>query len=793
MGDSIGPKIELEGESEYKKAISGITTDMKVLGSEMKKVSAEFADNGDSIEALTKKDEVLNKQLETQAEKVDTLRKALENSQSMYGESDTKTKNWQKTLNLAEADLFKLNKEVKDNKEAMEKAKNPTEDMAREVKDFGENADKAGKHAFTMGDMIKANLISDAIVGGVKALGSSMLSIASGVGDAINKTLDYSGTIADMAASTGVGAEELQKYKYAAEMSGLSVEQLEKSMVKSQKSFADAKEGSKGLQEAYQRLGIDIDTIGNSEDAFDATLSALADMEDETTRNALANDIFGKSYADMAPLLNEGSAGIDALKTKAEELGIVMSEDAVNSGEALGDTLDTLKTTAGGVANSFVSLLLPGLAELAEGATTYMSDFSGAIQGANGDVGQIGEIIGTTLSDLVGKIVEKLPEIIEGAKSLITSFAEGINEQLPTIIEMGTTIVMDLVQGLIASLPDIIQSGLDVIVSLAKGIADSLPELIPTIVDTIMAIVETLIDNVDELIDAALEIIMALADGLIEALPELIEKIPIIIEKLINALAENGPKLIEAGITLVVKLAAGLIKAIPDLLKSIPKIITSVVKGFAEYYSNLFKIGGELVDKLWNGMEKLVGWIGTKTSGLGKGIVKSLSGGITGLASIGGDLVRGLWNGIGNMASWIKSKIQGFGKGVLDNLKDFFGIHSPSTKFRDEIGKNLALGLGEGFTDEMDGIAKDMNNSVPTDFEVDGIYNMTTNSSANGVSGGGFDMTAIASLFANMFGNMKLSANVEVPTIIGTQEFGRAVIKCTAEYDRLNNPTPQFA
>jgi phage-related protein len=684
MAYDIGPKIGIDGEAEFRSAINGINDNLKTLGTEMKSVVSQFDKGDNSMEALTAQNEVLNKQIDTQTDKLGELKKGLEAAAEKYGENDKVTQGWQRSVNQATADLNNMERELKNNKEAMEKAKDPTDDLAKEIEDVGKEAKGAEKHIFSMGDMIKANLISEAIIGGVKALGTAMLSVASGVKDAVMNTVDYASDIKDMSDKTGVGAEELQKYAYAAKMSGMETETLEKAMVKSQKSFADAKEGSKSLNEAYSRLGIDINKISNSEEAFDATLKALAGMEDETTRNALANDLFGKSYAELAPLLNEGADGIDALKQKAADLGIVMSEDAVNSGEALGDTLDTIKQQASGVANTFVSMLLPGLSELATGASEYMQGFSKDIQAANGDMGQIGEVIGNALSDVVNKIVEKLPEFIEGAKSIVTSLAGGIKDNLPTIIETGMEIIMDLAKSLIESLPEIIATGLEIIVSLAQGIADSLPELIPVVVDTILTIVENLIDNVDNLIDAALAIIMALADGLIEALPKLIEKAPTIIIKLVEAIVKNGPKILESGITLILKLGEGLINAVPQLIKNIPQIITALVKGLKE--------------------------------GIGE------------MASVGLNLVQGLWNGISNATDWIISKLKGFGSSVLNGIKDFFGIHSPSTVFEDEVGKNLALGLGKGFTDEMSDITKDINASIPTDFEVNGSYNLSGSS-----------------------------------------------------------------
>lgn len=721
---NIGATIGLDGEKEFRQAISGINSDMKVLASEMKKVSAEFIDNNNSVEALSAKDEVLNKQLDKQKEKVEALKLALQNAQEQYGENDTKTDKWKISLNNAEAEMSKLTKEIKDNKEAMEQAKNPTDNLAEEIKDVGKQADTAGEKSLKMGDIIKANLISDAIIGGVKSLASAFTSVVGGIGDAVDKTVEYASNISDAAQKTGLSTTALQEYNYAASQCGLETEAMEKAMIKSQTSFAKAKDGSKTLKDAYSELGIDINKISNSSDAFDATISALADMGDTTQANAIASQLFGKSYADLKPLLAEGAKGISDLKGKAQELGIVMSEDAVTSGEALGDTMDTVKQQISGVANSFISTLLPGISEFVSSASEYLTGFSGEIQAANGDMGKIGEVIGSSLSDIVGKIAEKLPEIIQGAKSLVSSFIGGITESLPSIISTGTSMLTDLIASLYTALPGVVEVGLDVITNLINGITQSLPELIPVAIDSVLSIVDAILNNLDPLIEAALEMILALADGLVDALPKLVDKIPTIITGLIKAITDNLPKIIETGIVLIVKLAAGLIKAIPNLLKAVPEIIFALVKGFGDMFVELINVGKDLVKNLWKGITDLSDWIGKKIGGFAGDIISSVTDGIAGIKTVGKNLVEGLWNGIDDMTDWIVNKVKGFGGDVLSGIKNFFGIKSPSTVFRDEVGIYLAQGIGVGFTNEMSKVTNEMNNSIPTNFEMSGLYNV---------------------------------------------------------------------
>ena len=111
-------------------------------------------------------------------------------------------------------------------------------------------------------------------------------------------------------------------------------------------------------------------------------------------------------------------------------------------------------------------------------------------------------------------------------------------------------------------------------------------------------------------------------------------------------------------------------------------------------------------------------------------LVKGLAEGIGKMAEVGLNLVKGLWDGINNAKKWVLDKIKGFGKSILNGIKSFFGINSPSKLFRDEIGSNLALGIGEGFENEMDNVKSDIEEALPKDFDlgintnVDGLQNM---------------------------------------------------------------------
>ena len=229
-------------------------------------------------------------------------------------------------------DNSKANKSIKDTKDSAKESK----------KSLSETLGTIGKTTLAIGTTVAG--VTTAVVGGLSSMAMS--------------AADTAGSIDDAAKKVGASAEEYQKWAYAAKLGGMETATLESAMIKQQKAFSDAKEGSKSMSEAYKRLGIDINNIGSSGDAFNEVIAKLADMEDKTQRNAIANDIFGKSYAELTPLLEEGSEGINAWKQEAEDLGAVMSGSSLEAGANFGDTIDRIKTSLGGMFNQIVLQLM---------------------------------------------------------------------------------------------------------------------------------------------------------------------------------------------------------------------------------------------------------------------------------------------------------------------------------------------------------------------------------------------------------------------------------------------------
>ena len=318
---SFGGTVKLTGESEYRKALSEISSNLKVLNSEMKAVTSEYDKNDKSVENLSSQNDVLNKKIDEQEKKVSILKEALAKSTEETGENSEKTKKWQIELNNAQAELNKLNRQVETNVSTMDDAAKETKEEADAVEDFGKEAEKSGEKALSLGDIIKANLISDAIKAGLSALVDGFKAIGSAMGDCLSGGAAYADTLITLSAQTGLSTDTLEKYNAVAELADVSMETFTGSLAKTTKAMGEAQKGSTKYVEAYKQLGVSVtDANGNlrdSEDVYWETVDALKGIENETERDALAMELFGKKAQDLNTIIDMGSEGFKELEQTA--------------------------------------------------------------------------------------------------------------------------------------------------------------------------------------------------------------------------------------------------------------------------------------------------------------------------------------------------------------------------------------------------------------------------------------------------------------------------------------------
>ena len=278
MADSFGLKIGIEGEKDFKKSISEINQSFKVLGSEMKVVSSQFDKNDNSVEALSARNAVLNKQIETQKEKISTLKAALDNAASSFGENDRRTQNWQVQLNNAQAALNSMEREVKQNNSALDSSSEEFDDAKRsadkfgdEVKETGKETEDAGEKFKKVGQVVKG--VGVAMAAAVAAIGTAAVAAGKKLWNMASETAQAGDEIDKTSQKLGLSAEAYQEWDYVLGQAGVDITSMTTGLKTMTNQIDDAKNGSVQAQERFKKLGISMSDLQSMsrEDVFAAT------------------------------------------------------------------------------------------------------------------------------------------------------------------------------------------------------------------------------------------------------------------------------------------------------------------------------------------------------------------------------------------------------------------------------------------------------------------------------------------------------------------------------------------
>lgn len=720
MADPFGLKIGLEGEKEFKKSIAEINQEFKVLGSEMKLVTAQFDKNDNSIEALTARQSVLTKEVDAQRQKVETLRAAMQNAAESFGENDRRTQAWQIQLNNAEAALIGMEKELDDNTAALNRAEkgmddagDSADDMADDVEDAADESEEAKGSFEGLGSVCKAT--AAAMTAAFAAVSAAAIAGAKALVEMSTAGAAYADTVLTESTVTGIATDKLQEYMYAAELVDVSTETLTKSMAKNIKSMQSAADGSAAYAEAYDKLGISVtDANGNlrdSEEVYWEIIDSLGKIENETERDAVAMQILGKSAQELNPLIEQGAARMAELGEQAHAAGYVVSDDMLNAYGALDDQLQYLNVGATAAKNALGTVLLPVLTDLATEGNALLGEFTNGILDANGDISKMSDVIGEMLPKVLDMFMEFLPELMEIAGEIVGSLATAIVDNLPTIIDTAAQIVFSLLQGLIAALPQIVEGALQLVlalvngilanlpmllnaalqavVTLATGIANALPTLIPTIIEVVIQIVQTLIDNLPMILDAALQLIMGLTQGILDALPVLIAALPEIILGIITFLLDAIPQIIETGIQLITSLVAALPEIITAIVEAIPQIIEGIISAVLSAIPQIIQAGIDLLISLVKALPQIIVTIVNAIPDIISGIINAVLNNIPLIIQAGIQLLTSLITNLPTIIIEIVKAIPQIITGIVSALGK--GVSQMA-----DVGVNLVKGLWQG-------------------------------------------------------------------------------------------------
>lgn len=313
------------------------------------------------------------------------------------------------------------------------------------------------------------------------------------------------------------------------------------------------------------------------------------------------------------------------------------------------------------------------------------------------------------LTLLIGNLASSIATVAQNVGPRILQIFQGISsaaEQIAPMIASGITTAVQ-------NAPVFLNAAVSLLQSLGSSILSQADALMESAMDIVTFLADAIISNVDGLAESAVSLVQRLADFVSENAGTLAAKAADLLLALANAIIENLPELASAALQIVVSLATGIINNIPRLIEAIPTLISKFVEGFSAFMSDIVDIGKNIVE--------------------------------------------GIWEGISGAAEWLKNKVTGFFSGIVDGAKDLLGIHSPSTVFAD-MGRNMALGLGQGWESEYDQIRRNIENGMSF-----GTANVDFASSGLGMASAGMVNGIASAVSPDSSGGGPVTINLVLP------------------------------
>lgn len=729
--EKFGLKIGLEGEKEFKSQIYEINQAFKVLGSEMKLVDSQFDKNDNSIQALTARNEVLQKSIETQKQKIEILRSALSNAADSFGETDRRTQNWQIQLNNAEAELNGMQKELRANNTALEKAGDEMDDvgksadnMGEDIEDAASSAEKSESKFSSLGSVLKG------IGAAMAAVGVAATAMAVKLGkEVVSAYADYEQLVGGVKTLFGTETASVEEY---AESVGKTVDEVRDEynslLTAQQKVLSDA-------DNAYKSAGLSANEYMETVTSFSASLiaslngdteaaavkanQAIVDMSDNANKMGTDMSMIQSAYQGFAKqnytMLDNLKLGYGGTKTEMERLladasAIAGVEYNIESYADIVDAIHVIQTQMGitgttareaentitGSINSLKSAiqnLVAGFgnadADIQGLCQNLVDGFQTVLKNITPILGNIVSALPTAVEALIGAIADLLPVFLTTVTDLFSSVLETLLSLLPSLIPAATDAILTIIDTLIKNLPLIINVAAKIITSLATGIAKALPKLIPTIVQAVMEVCKMLIENLPLLLDAVLQIIEGLAQGILDAIPVIIEALPEIITAIIDFLLGAIPEIIQTGIRLITSLVEALPEIITAIVAAIPLIIDGIINAVVENIPLIIQAGIDLLVSLVHALPEIIETILLAIPTIISALVNAIVDNIPLIVQAGIDLLTSL---ITNLPIIIKEIVKAIPE-IISGIVSAFG-NGVSQMW--EVGRNLVKGLWEG-------------------------------------------------------------------------------------------------
>lgn len=629
-GNIKGITIEFDGNTtKLSKALSDIKTKSNNVNSALKDVNNALKFNPKNTELLAQKQTLLKEKIQLTKDRLEAFKQA---QQSLDAQGVDKTS---KEYMEVRRNIIQCESQVKTFNAELKK----TDAAASHVGQLGQKFQDAGTKISGAGRTFAPVSKAAGVVSG--ALGATAYKAARAADD-----------INTLSKVSGIGTKELQLYAASADLVDVSVEDMAKAQTKLKKNMFNAAKGTGDAAIAFEKLGVKVvgndGHLRNQNDVFQETIKKLGSMKNETERDALAMQIFGKSATQLNPMIEDmGKTYQLVTETMKKNKIKFVDQETLDQANAFNDQVDTMKfiaiTAFQQIGSKIAAALLPAITKIQEGFSKvmgYISNMDGrvlaVITGIAGAIAAVAPVllIAGSLTSKFGKALSSLAKIAPGFSGALGK-AFGFLKANPIILVVAALAALALM---------ISKTGMSAeqISDKVAGFVNSAVNVINDIVSKMPEIINSLINGLITMLPALVQGAVTLYMGLVQALPKIL---PALIQGLIQLITmgiQTLPAMMPIVINTAILLFMEIVKAIPAiavaLFQAMPQVLNAVLVGLQPVIGivgNIFENVKNTISDIWNSIKA---WITTTVNNIGTNIA-------TGFNSVK-TTVTNVWNAI---------------------------------------------------------------------------------------------------------------------------------------------------
>ena len=727
---------------------------LATLKDQYSKMSGEYA-------SQTQKHDALVKSYDSEKAKLTQIGQTLGTTSQEYQEQkkvvDSLAQEVKKSTTAQDANA----KSMSDMRIAINKAQADCNATAKQLDNLGKAAEEAGEDAkrgsdgFTVMKGVLANLASSAIMSalnGLRQLGAAVVDVGK---QAVGSYAEYEQLVGGVETLFKDSAGVVEGYaNNAFKTAGLSANEYMETVTSFSASLLQSLGGDTAAAAKYGDLAItdmadNANKMGTSMSSIQDAYQGFAKQNYTMLDNLKLG--YGGTKSEMERLIADANRvkeangemadlSIDSYADVVEAIHVIQNEMGI-TGTTAKEASETIQGSAAAMKGAWQNLLT-GIADenqnvgelmktFSESLMTYMRNLIPRIIETMGGMSEaVRHTVDKLFPEIQKMITHWLPKMVQEGVKLIMSLAHGLIQSLPMMVNAVMVIINNvittvgewlpqiaiavvevvpqIIQSLMKQLPVFIEACISFLTSMVEAVPYVIEEMVNAIPEIIQSIISGLTNGIDSLIEGAMTLLQAIIDAIPMIIPLIIEAIPEIINTFYQGVTEAVPKLLEGAITLLNALVQAIPQIIPPLVAALPQIITTIITTLTSNIPLIVDAGIQLLTALVDNMPAILSGIGEALPTILTSIVDGIVEGVPQIMEAGVQLIEGLWDGIKDMGGWILDKVSGFAGDLVDGFCNFFGINSPSTVMRDRVGKNLAEGVGEGFSDEMGSVSAQM-------------------------------------------------------------------------------------